>query len=76
VPIVGYSETTMKRITKAITTTIAAAVLRHSWAVQHAATRSQARGEHLELWAHRLAVRWDCVDDVVATVTGEALCSR
>jgi hypothetical protein len=27
----------------------------------------------MEAWAHRLAVRWGCVDTVLATVTSEIL---
>ncbi|MBR1189218.1 hypothetical protein [Bradyrhizobium sp. AUGA SZCCT0160] len=66
----------MKRITTAIACTIATAALRHSWAIQNAAARDQARGEHMEARVHRLATRWGCVDDMIATVTSEALYSR
>lgn len=66
----------MKCITTIITRTIATAVLRHSWAVQSAAERRQAQGERLEGWAHRVAVRWGCVDDMLHTVTVETLSNR
>jgi hypothetical protein len=63
----------MKCITTAIIRSIAAAVLRRSWDIQRSAAYTQARGERMEAWAERLAVRWGCVDDVIATVTSEAL---
>jgi hypothetical protein len=77
----------MKRITTALThqsrserniaTATASVRLRRdiklSWAIQSAGDRKQARRERLEAWAHRLAVRWGCVDDVLATITAETL---
>lgn len=63
----------MKHITTAIARSIATAALRRSWAIMEAATHQQAKGERLEAWAGRLAARWRCEDDVIATVTSEAL---
>ncbi|UWU69143.1 hypothetical protein [Bradyrhizobium sp. NC92] len=63
----------MNRITTAASHRIVAAVIKTSWAVQTAGERKQALGERMEAWAHRLAVRWRCVDDVLATITAEAL---
>lgn len=76
-PTVGYSETIMKHI--ATTTTariIATTALRLSWAVMNAATRIQSRGERLEAWAHRLAVRRGVADDMLHTVTAGTLSSH
>ena len=75
-PMVGYSETTMKSITTTTARIIATTALRHSWSVLNVATRLQSRGERLEAWAHRVAVRWGCFDDVIDTVVSEARCSR
>jgi hypothetical protein len=61
---------------KRITTALAAAALRSSWNIQNAAARTQSHGERMEAWAHRLAVRWGCVDEVITTVTNEALSPR
>jgi hypothetical protein len=66
----------MKRITTIIARTFAAACIRRSWNTMRAAERALARGERMEAWANRLAVRWSCVDDVIATVTSQALSSR
>jgi hypothetical protein len=66
----------MKSITTAIARTVATAALRRSWDIESSSARRQARGERMEAWAERLAVRWGCVDDVTATVTCEALRSR
>ncbi|MBW5435664.1 hypothetical protein FXB41_12980 [Bradyrhizobium canariense] len=63
----------MNRITTAASHRIVAAAIKCSWAVQAAGERKQALGERMETWAHRLAVRWGCVDTVLATVTSEAL---
>lgn len=63
----------MNSITTAITSRIATALVRRSWAIQDAAARSQARGERMEAWANRVAARWGVVDTVVPTVTAEAL---
>ncbi|MBR0819232.1 hypothetical protein [Bradyrhizobium liaoningense] len=65
----------MKQITTAASHRIVTAAVRFSWAVQAAGEREQALGERIEAWAHRLAVRWGCVDTVLATVTREALSS-
>jgi hypothetical protein len=66
----------MQRITTALPRIVATAVLRRRWNIQSAAARTQARGERTEARAHRLAVRWRCVDDMLAIVTTEALSSR
>ncbi|TYO67575.1 hypothetical protein FXV83_05285 [Bradyrhizobium hipponense] len=66
----------MKRITTALTHRLVATAIKWSWAVQTAGERKQALGERMEAWAHRLAVRWGCVDDVLATITTETLRSR
>jgi len=63
----------MQSITTAIIANIAAAAVRHSWAIQDAAARRQARGERMEAWANRLAARWGVVEPVLSTVTSEAL---
>jgi len=63
----------MNRITTAITRRIAAAAIRHSWAVQNAAARHRARGERMEAWAHRLAEQWGCVDEALIAASREAL---
>ncbi|MHC2401413.1 hypothetical protein ACVMGC_005957 [Bradyrhizobium barranii subsp. barranii] len=63
----------MNRITTAASHRIVTAAIKFSWAVQIAGERKQALGERMEAWAHRLAVRWGCVDTVLATVTREAL---
>lgn len=52
---------------------ITTAAIKFSWAVQIPGERKQALGERVEAWAHRSAVRWGCVDTVLATVTREAL---
>ena len=63
----------MKHITNTITRYIATAAIKSSWAVLSTAERHRALGERIEAWAHRLATRWDCVDDALATLTNEAL---
>jgi hypothetical protein len=66
----------MNRITTAVTHRLVAAAIKLSWAVQTAGERKRALGERMETWAHRLAVRWGCVDDVLATIATETLRSR
>jgi hypothetical protein len=66
----------MNRITTAARRRIVTAAIKCSWAVQAAGERKQALGKRMEAWSHRLAVRWRCVDDVIATITDEALSSR
>lgn len=66
----------MKSITTALTHRLVATAIKLSWTVQTAGERKQARGARWEAWAHRLAVRWGCVDDVLATITTETLRSR
>ena len=61
----------MNRITTA-THRIAGAALRRSWAITSSAERLP-RGVTAEAWAHRGAVRWRCLDDVLATITSETL---
>ncbi|WP_038975640.1 hypothetical protein [Bradyrhizobium japonicum] len=63
----------MNRITTAASHRIVTAAIKFSWAAQNAGERKQALGERVEAWAHRLAVRWGCVDTVLAKVTREAL---
>jgi hypothetical protein len=63
----------MNRITTAITRHIATAAIRCGWAILRAAENHRARGEHLTTWAEHLAERRGCVDDVLATLTNEAL---
>lgn len=63
----------MNRITTAIISRVATALVRRSWAIQDAAARRQARGERMEAWANRVAALWGAVDTVVATITAEAL---
>ncbi|MEY9232929.1 hypothetical protein ABIF68_001356 [Bradyrhizobium japonicum] len=63
----------MNRITTAASLHIVAGAIKFSWAVQTAGERKQALGARMEAWAHRLAVRWGCVDTVLATITSEAL---
>jgi hypothetical protein len=63
----------MNCITTTITRRIVTAAIKGSWALQAAGARKQAFGERMEAWAHRLAVRWSCVDDVLATLTNETL---
>ena len=63
----------MTRTATAARHRIVVAAIKCSWAVQTAGKRKQALGERMEAWAHRLAVRWRCVDDVIATITSEAL---
>ena len=63
----------MNRITTAIISHVATALVRRSWAIQSAAERSQARGKRMEAWANRLADRWDVGDTVVTTLLTEAL---
>lgn len=65
----------MNRITAATARIIATAALRLGWTILDVAINVQARGERLEAWAGRLAARWGCEDDVIATVTSEALSS-
>jgi hypothetical protein len=62
----------MSSNTTALTRYIAAAAVRQSWTIIRAAERLQVRGERIEAWADRLAVRAGCVDTVLATVTSEA----
>jgi len=66
----------MNRITTTIARTVATAALRRSWNIMSAAERTQAQLERMEAGAHRLAVHWGCVDDVMVTVTSEAVSSR
>jgi hypothetical protein len=63
----------MKRSTTAIAHRLATAAIRGSWAILGAAENLQAIGERMEGRAHHLAVRWDCVDEVMDTLTNEAL---
>ncbi|MCW2082711.1 hypothetical protein ABIE85_006627 [Bradyrhizobium diazoefficiens] len=63
----------MNRITTAASRRIVTAAIKLSWVVQTAGERKQALGERMEAWANRLAVRWRCVDTVLATITREAL---
>ena len=63
----------MTRITTFIARTIATAALRHSGAVSK---RRQVQGERVEAWAHRIAVRWGCVDDMLHAVTVEPQSGR
>ena len=63
----------MKHVTTAISHPGVTAAIKCSWAVQTSGERKQALGERMEAWAHRLAVRWGCVDDVITTITSEAL---
>lgn len=63
----------MNRITAAAIRRVATAAIKCSWAVQTAGERKRALGERMEAWAHRLAVRWGCVDTVLATITSDAL---
>ncbi|MCK1540702.1 hypothetical protein IVB12_01530 [Bradyrhizobium sp. 179] len=63
----------MNRITIAARHRIVTAAIQFSWAVQSAGQRKQALGDRMEAWAHRRAVRWGCVDDVLATITTETL---
>lgn len=63
----------MNRITTAASHRIVTAAIKCSWSVQTAGERKQALGERMEAWAHRLAVRWEVVDTVLATITNEAL---
>jgi hypothetical protein len=63
----------MSRITTALTRYIATVALRCSWAILNTAERHRALGERMEAWAHGLAVRWGCVDDVLLTITNETL---
>jgi hypothetical protein len=63
----------MNYITTALTCHIASAAIKCSWAILSAGERVRALGERVEGWAHRLAVRWGCVDDVLATITTEIL---
>lgn len=63
----------MNRITTAVRHRIVTAAIKCSWAVLAAGARKQAFGERMEAWANRLAVRWRCVDTVLATITREAL---
>ncbi|MBR0844517.1 hypothetical protein JQ607_30315 [Bradyrhizobium liaoningense] len=63
----------MNRITTAAIHCIVTTAIKCSWAVQAAGERKQALGERMEAWAHRLAVRWGCVDTVLATVTSDIL---
>jgi hypothetical protein len=63
------------KCTTAITRHIATAAMRCSWAILSAAERLRAKAERMEDWAYRLA-RWGgCVDDMLATLTNEALSS-
>lgn len=66
----------MKQVSAAACRHILTALIKWSWAVQASGERKQARGEHVDAWAHNLAVRWRCVDDVPATITSDALSSR
>ena len=66
----------MKQFSAVALRHILTALIKWSWAVQASGERKQARGERLEAWAHSLAVRWRCVDDVLATITSDALSSR
>jgi hypothetical protein len=61
----------MQRITTAVTHRIIATAIKWSWAIQTAGERKQARGARLEAWADRLAIRWGCADDVLATIATE-----
>jgi hypothetical protein len=66
----------MNCITSALTCHIATTAIKCSWSILSAGERVQALGERAEAWAHRLAARWGCVDDVLATITIETLRSR
>jgi hypothetical protein len=61
------------RITTAIKRRLATAAIRRSWLTIKAAERHLERGLRLEAWAHRLAERWGCVDDALATLTNQSL---
>lgn len=63
----------MKRITTAIARNLVTAALRGSWVIIRTAKRLQAHGQSLEGWSERLAIRWGCVDDALATLTSKAL---
>lgn len=66
----------MHHIIHIIARRIAVSAIRASWAIMDTAARRQALGERLEAWANRWAVRYGCVDDVIATVTSDALSAR
>jgi hypothetical protein len=66
----------MNRITTALTHRIIVTAIKCSWAIQTAGERKQALGERLEAWAERLAVRWRCGDDVLATITTKTIHGR
>lgn len=63
----------MNCTTTAITRRIATAAVRYSWTILRTAERHRALGARMEARAHRLAVRWGCVDDVLATLDSETL---
>lgn len=63
----------MNRIANATSHHIVAAATKCSWAIQTGGERKRAVGERMEACAHRLAVRWGCVDDVLAAITTEIL---
>ncbi|MET4426301.1 hypothetical protein [Bradyrhizobium sp. RT3a] len=63
----------MNRITTATRHRIVATAIKWSWAIQTAGERKQTRGVRLEAWADRLAVRWGCANDVLATIATENL---
>ena len=63
----------MNCITTALTCHIAATAIKCSWAILSAGERVRALGECVGACAHRLAVRWGCVDDVLATIATEIL---
>lgn len=66
----------MNCITTTLTCHIATTAIKCSWAILSAGERVRAFGERMEAWAHRLAVRWGCVDDVLANITTESPRSR